>query len=367
MDKSFYLGGEQLLKRLLKDILLAKETIHIQMYILADDYVGNSIKKALIKASNQGVKVYIIVDAFGSLELPISFINQLKENGIHFRYFNHFIKRLTLSLGRRLHHKIITIDDSIGYVGGINLSDYYFLETPWLDFMVRTTQKEVISDLSKICQDIFSKEFFQQRKTCKKILINDYAKNKTEITKAYYRLILEAKSDIVIIAAYFLPSLQMRKALRKAYQKGVKITFITGKQSDVKMIKYATEFLYLWMIRRNVTLIEYQPSVVHGKMLLVDNNKLTVGSYNLNKLSDHASIELNLLLNKDEHFSLFSQFNTYYNEHIIPNSSPVSLAHTRLQPRWKKIRNVISYHIVRWGLSFLTFFNKSDTIQRHFK
>lgn len=365
--KSIYLGGEQLLNRLLKDILLAKKLIHIQMYILADDYVGNSIKRALIKASNKGVKIYVIVDAFGSLELPSRFIKELTDNGIHFRHFNHFIKKMSISLGRRLHHKVITIDDSIGYVGGINLADYYFLNTPWLDFMVRTTEKRVITELKKICQDIYSKDFFQHRKTCKKIIVNDYAKKKTEITRAYYRLIIEAKSEIIIIAAYFLPSLQMRKALKKAYKKGVKITFITGKQSDVKIIKYATEFLYLWMTRRNVTLLEYQPAVVHGKLLLVDDQKLTVGSYNLNKLSDHASIELNLLLNKAEDFSVFSQFKTYYDAYIISNTSFVSTEQTKVQPLWRKTRNVISYHIVRWGLSFLTFFNKSETIQRHFK
>ncbi len=362
-----FLGGTKLLQKIAKDIDLAQEKIYIQMYIIADDYVGNSIKKALIRAASRGVLVYVVADAYGSLELPHHFITELKKNGIHFRFFNHFIKRLSLSFGRRLHHKIITIDSSIAYVGGINLSDNYFLKTPWLDFMVRSVEKKMVSDLVRICEDVYTKDFFQKRKTCRKILVNDFAKKKTEITKTYYQLINEAKYDIVLIAAYFLPSINFRKALRQATERGVKITFITGKQSDVKTVKYAMEFLYLWMQKKDITLLEYQPSIVHGKLLITDNSFLTVGSYNLNKLSDHASIELNLLLNNTQDFLLFSQFQTYYKEIILPQTKSISLHYTHDLPFWKKIRNAISYQIVRWGLSVLTFFNKSEKVQRHFQ
>jgi cardiolipin synthase len=357
MSYQLHIGNEKLLNLIIRDIEQANDTIHIQMYIIADDFVGNKIKEALIRAAKRKVNIFIVADAYGSHELPNTYIQELKDNNIYFRFFNKIIPFKNWQFGRRLHHKIITIDDKIAYTGGINLADKYFLNTPWLDFVVRTDNHEIVLALKELCAIIYNKKPFKKPKYPPQILINDYARNKIDISRTYKKLISEAQSEILIIAAYFLPSLSFRRKLKKSIKKGVSITFLTGETSDVKIVKYAMEHLYYWMLKKNIRLLEYQPSIVHGKLMVADNKIITVGSYNLNKLSDVGSLELNFLINDA---SFIEEFNTLFTYQILPNCKQIDITYTQHLAFWKKIRNYISYYIVRIGLRVLTFFNRKE-------
>tara|TARA_Y100000589_G_scaffold328039_1_gene371222 strand:+ start:44189 stop:45271 length:1083 start_codon:yes stop_codon:yes gene_type:complete len=357
MTEQLFIGSEKLLNQIIEDIYSAKVVIHIQMYIIANDTVGNKIKNALISAAKNNVEIYVVADAYGSHELPTEFTNELNKHNIHFRFFNKIIPFKNWQYGRRLHHKIITIDNKIAYTGGINLADKYFLNTPWLDFMVRTNNTEMVTALKELCTLIFNKKPFKKLHYPPQILINDFARNKIEISRTYKSLISQAQKDILIIAAYFIPSLSFRRKLKNAAKKGVNITFLTGETSDVKIVKYAMEHLYYWMLKKNIRLLEYQPNVVHGKLLYTDNKIITVGSYNLNKLSDAASIELNFLLDDN---SFIEQFNSLFAHTILPKCKQIDISYTQHLPFWKKIRNYLSYYIVRGGLRVLTFFNRKE-------
>ncbi len=355
-----FTGSERLLNQILSDLNTAGQQIHIQMYIIANDVVGNEIKSALIRAAKRQVAVYVIADAYGSHELPKTFIDELKKNNIRFRFFNKIIPFKNWQFGRRLHHKIITIDHNIAYVGGINLADKYFLHTPWLDFMIRTENTDIVAALSRFCSSIFHKKHFKRiRNFPPEILINDFVRNKIEISRTYKKLISEAQQNITIIAAYFLPSTSFRRKLKKASKKGLHITFLTGETSDVIWVKYAMEHLYYWLLKNNITLYEFQPSVVHAKLLTTDNRLITVGSYNLNKLSDVGSLELNLLLHHQE---VLMQFQQIFDHSILPHCKPIDVTYTRQLPKWKKLRNFLSYYLVRFGLQMLTFFNRKERL-----
>ncbi len=358
MDFRLFTGNERLLNQILSDLNTARQQIHIQMYIIADDVVGNEIKGALIRAAKRQVAVYVVADAYGSHELPQTFIDELKKNGIRFRFFNKIIPFKNWQFGRRLHHKIITIDQRIAYVGGINLADKYFLHTPWLDFMIRTENTAIVTALNRFCNAIFHKKHFKRiRNFPSEILINDFARNKIEISRTYKRLITQSEQNITIIAAYFLPSISFRRKLKKASKKGLNITFLTGETSDVVWVKYAMEHLYYWLLKNNITLYEFQPSIVHAKLLTIDDKTITVGSYNLNKLSDVGSVEVNLLLHNK---AVIEQFQQIFTHTILPNCKPIDVTYTRQLPKWKKIRNFLSYYLVRFGLQMITFFNRKE-------
>jgi cardiolipin synthase len=103
-----------------------------------------------------------------------------------------------------------------------------------------------------------------------------------------------AKSHITILCAYFLPGRVIRRQLRYATQRGVKVKVITAGVSDVKISKYAERYMYGWMLRHGIELYEYQPTVLHGKIAVCDSAWMTIGSYNVNDISAYASIELNM-------------------------------------------------------------------------
>ena len=107
----------------------------------------------------------------------------------------------------------------------------------------------------------------------------------------------KANREIFMMSGYFLPGRMIRKSLKKAVSRGVKVRLILAGVSDVKIAKYAERYIYGWVFRNNIELYEYKPCVLHGKVATYDGVWATVGSYNVNDISAYASIELNIDVN----------------------------------------------------------------------
>jgi cardiolipin synthase len=98
---------------------------------------------------------------------------------------------------------------------------------------------------------------------------------------------------MIIFASYFLPGRNERKLLRNASRRGVDIKIVLSAASDAPVFKRATNFLYDFILRNNIKIYEYLPSNLHAKVATVDGNWCTIGSYNMNHLSDYGSVEMN--------------------------------------------------------------------------
>ena len=110
---------------------------------------------------------------------------------------------------------------------------------------------------------------------------------------------------MIIFASYFLPGRNERRLLRNASSRGVDIKIVLSAESDARIFKRATNFLYDFILRNNIKIYEYLPSNLHAKVATVDGRWSTIGSYNLNHISDYGSIEMNVdVLNASfaEHF-----------------------------------------------------------------
>src|SRR5262245_57646339 len=103
----------------------AQESIHLQVYIFDPDETGTVISDALIRAAERNVRIYIMVDAYGSQKLSRRFIKRLTDAGIFFRKFRPAFKSRKFYVGRRLHHKVVVVDAHRSMVGGVNISDRY--------------------------------------------------------------------------------------------------------------------------------------------------------------------------------------------------------------------------------------------------
>ena len=130
-------GGKQFFDLLEKLIDEAKIEIHIQYYICEPDETGNAIMNALIKAAQREVEVYFVLDAYGSSKLPESWHQKMIDAGVKFKWFRPVIRFGNMELGRRLHHKILAIDEQVSLVTGVNIADRYNDINnikAWLDF-----------------------------------------------------------------------------------------------------------------------------------------------------------------------------------------------------------------------------------------
>ncbi len=320
-------SGEDYFSRLEAIIRNSQFEIHIQIYIFENDTTGNRIITALKDAAERKVKIFILLDAIGSLSFPTGKINELKASGISIRFFAPLLSTSSFYLGRRLHQKVIVSDAKVALIGGINIADKYCgtpTKTPWLDYAVELNDKIAIP-LQELCRAIYFKKNRLQSKKIKsvfhvqddalvRILQNDWLKRKNEICEAYITNILNAKSEIIIVGSYFLPGRKMIRALKKASRNKVKIKLILSGISDIPMTRRASCYLYDKLLHHNIELYEWDKSVLHGKAAVIDGYWTTIGSFNLNNLSSYGSIEMNVEINSTQ---LSTMYLSHLNEIIV--------------------------------------------------
>ncbi|MGZ8536923.1 MAG: phospholipase D-like domain-containing protein [Flavisolibacter sp.] len=299
-------GGATYFSLLREIIEKAKHSIYIRMYIWDDDTTGTAIAKQLIEAAKKNVAVYIIADGYASQGLSRGFIRNLKNHGINFRYFEPLLRSSHFYFGRRMHEKLIAVDGSVALIGGINFADRYndIEDLPaWLDFALYT-EGESARQLYQYCAAdwktvkiipaVLSDQRIKGSSCSVRVCRNDWVKRKHEIWKTYFDLFNRANESITIMCSYFIPGRVLRHRLSLAAKRGVKVKLVLAGPSDVMLAKNAERYLYSWMLKNNIEIYEYQPAVLHAKMMVVDNHWVTIGSYNVNNVSAYASMELNL-------------------------------------------------------------------------
>jgi cardiolipin synthase len=197
-------GGKTYFDLLLQLINDATESIHLQTYIFENDSTGQQVADALIAAAKKGVTVYLMADGYASQNIGNVFIEKLKSNGVHFRFFEPIIKSKYFYFGRRMHHKIFLADVKFAIVGGTNISDRYndFPNQPlWLDYTL-FVEGEIAKEICMLCWKTWKSFPLKMKKTpCEinlpifkftneetvdlKMRRNDWVRRKNEISQTY--------------------------------------------------------------------------------------------------------------------------------------------------------------------------------------
>jgi cardiolipin synthase len=360
-------SGEDYFSRLEQIIQNVQYEIHLQFYIFKNDATGSSIVAKLKEAAARHVKVYLLLDGFGSFSFPKEVADALRRSGVHFRYFSPFFSANSFYIGRRLHHKIVVADAHVLLIGGINIANKYHGKPgiePWLDYAVQIDDPIIAKRLQLLCRDLFFKKryFFKKKiesalnikdKTIASIIQNDWLKRKNEIYDAYINSFTTAKKEIVIVGSYFLPGRRMNNALKKAAKNKVKIKLILAGISDVTLSKRATHHIYATLLNNNIELYEWDKTVLHGKAAVVDGNWTTIGSFNLNNLSSYGSLEMNVEIKS-------TAFASSYLEHL---NEVIAQCQTITHKSLKKRNNIsssfinwLSYWAARLILNIVTYF-----------
>jgi cardiolipin synthase A/B len=303
-------SGEQYFAACEKAIDEASQYIHFQTYIVDDDETGRRFANALIRAAERGVKVYFLLDAYGGSTFSNDLINKVEEAGILFRKFSPGLITKGFQLSLRLHHKVLLIDGELAIIGGMNVANRYH-GTPemkeWLDFAILIKGPacaHTLFILKRLWNRAFISRNERSRETvhCPKVypdavrvrvLQNNWYRNKIEILKSYRYALKHSRNRMIIFASYFLPGRNERKLMRNASRRGVDIKIVLSAESDARIFKRATSFLYDFILRNNIKIYEYIPSNLHAKVATVDGKWSTIGSYNMNHLSDYGSVETN--------------------------------------------------------------------------
>lgn len=316
----YFLDGIDYQDQYLKLIQNAKYNIHLQTYIFELDSFGIKVYEEIIKATERGINIYLLIDSVGSSLFSESAENELKSKGVNFLRFNGIQFKWLYRWGRRLHHKVLLVDEHIALVGGININSICDKEskTHQLDFAIQL-QGSVILELTQYLQNVFKKSSGLKTMTFSKItvpaslpdhslnkgvdvkiLVNDWVFRRWQITKDYMHKTQKAKQSITIINSYFFPRRVFMRQLVEASRRGVKVRLILPKFSDWPSYILASEFLYSYFLKNGVEIYQWKKSILHGKIAIIDHNWCTIGSFNLNYTSYQQNLEMNVNLYSED-------------------------------------------------------------------
>lgn len=289
--------GQQALEAILGAIAQARSSIRLETFIFQPDAIGNAFRDALLAARQRGVRVQVMCDALGSFQLPTSYWGGLVAAGGEFRWFNPFqIHRFIY----RDHRKIIVVDDQTAFIGGFNISTDYSgdgVGSGWRDLGLKICGP-LAGELADAFDDLFGRADFRHKRFQRlrrsrldavlsgadwKLLLTGPGRGHRALRQSLAHDFSGAKS-IRIISAYFLPHLRLLRKLKQAARRGAKVQLILAGKSDVWLMRMATRGLYAPLLGAGVEIHEYQPQILHAKVIIVDDI-IYVGSANLDPRS----------------------------------------------------------------------------------
>ena len=330
-------GSDGLFSALLEAIDGARREVRLETYIFDFTGAAGDVAYALERAARRGVSVKILVDGFGTEPMPPHWRERFLDAGVDWRIYSPLGRLGLLWPGnwRRLHRKLCVVDAEVAFCGGINILDdfhdpgYGTLASPRFDFAVRVTgplvaqahaamtqlwlRRQAMHDLGQahlggalVSLRASAAEplstpptsvLAEQPRSRAALLLRDNLRNRTRIERAYRRAIGQARKEIIIANAYFVPGRKMRQALVSAARRGVAVRLLLQGRYEYFMQYYAARPIYGALLRAGVEIHEYSPSFLHAKVAVIDGRWATVGSSNLDPLSLLLAREANVVVN----------------------------------------------------------------------
>lgn len=309
-------SGAEYFPQLFAAIHAARHTIYLETYIFAADQTGRLLKEALESAAARDVSVHVLLDGFGSADLPPAWLDEMRMLGVKVLWFRPELARWRLRRHRlrRLHRKLAVIDGRIAFVGGINILDES--REARLDYAVQV-QGEVVEQITHAVRRLWRlvswthlrKSGLPRERVVASakphdvtFLIRDNLRHRRDIEHAYLRAIKHARSEIVIANAYFLPGRRFRRFLLAAARRGVRVVLLLQGKMEYRLQHYATLALYEDLLLAGMEIYEYTPSFLHAKVAVIDGEWATVGSSNIDPFSLLMAREANLVV-RDRRFA----------------------------------------------------------------
>jgi cardiolipin synthase A/B len=329
-------NGEAYFPAVFSAVEAAQREVLIETFILFEDKVGLALRDVLVAAARRGVEVHMTVDGFGSPTLSQDFVGSLTDAGVRLHVFDPPPKlSRRLKPFRRLHRKIVVVDGSIGFIGGINFSADHLLDfgpEAKQDYAVRI-HGPIVAQLRRATRKLMAPVLPKRRwwphrsgtdaadnafpvppvaGTAKSMVVTrDNHRHRDDIERMYRLALHAAQHEVIIANAYFFPGYRLLKSMQRAAQRGVEVHLILQGQPDIPAARWAAHMVYDRLMRSGVHIHEYCERPMHGKVALVDDVWATVGSSNLDPLSLSLNLEANLIIQD-------ADFNTALRNKLTP-------------------------------------------------
>ncbi len=274
-------GGQETYPRMLLAIAGAQRRVHLEIYRFAPTGVGARFIHALAAAATRGVAVHVRIDGWGSARGGRTVAAELRGAGctvrIHNRLMGLFIGRLV-----RNHRKILLVDDSVAFLGGINIGDENLsarARVAWADLALEIRGPQCAALGRRL-----RREPGRAVTSALRIFLSGPGGG-WRLRRRYMKAFARARTRIDLAHGYFLPDRGIVRAITAAARRGVSVRLLLAGQSDVPLVGMAQRSLYRTLLSAGVQIHEWGGSILHAKLLTVDGRKLLVGSFNLDPFS----------------------------------------------------------------------------------
>jgi cardiolipin synthase len=313
-----YSNGKTTLAAMKAAIGAARDSIHLESYIIEDDEIGNEIKNLLIQKAREGVEVRVIYDDVGSWNLSKKYVRSLRQEGVEIAPFAkvHLLHRSGTKVNYRNHRKILVVDGRVGFMGGINVADRYVTGGKfgaWRDTHMRIEGEAVLSLQAIFLMDWYfvTKKQMEQRKryypevgkhaACPmQIASSGPDSDWASVMQAYFAAIVQAKDHIYITTPYFTPNESILTAIKTASLSGVDVRLIIPARSDSKIVYSSTRSYISELLEAGIKIYLFQRGFNHSKVIMIDGYFAAVGSANMDMRSLEHNFEIISLIYDEE-------------------------------------------------------------------
>ncbi len=318
-------SGKEFLSALLDDIEHAEKSINITAYIWEAGDMSDQVAEALGEKAKDGVEVRLLLDGIGSLSNTWAQLSKLQKRGAKVKYFRGIRPDKIMQLHRRSHRRALIIDGKVAFTGGMAFADYWCWGAkpkakPWRDLMIRVTG-EPVSGVQVAFTELWvnttgellaGERFYptkdsseeQTKEEGRRSYPKDNGENQPFVhlssspssdihpfSRFIWASAFSAKKCLYITTPYFVPNKSFHNCLKEKARQGVDVRLILPNeaQMDQKIVRWAANTYYWELLEAGVRIFEYQPAMIHTKLLIADDCWSVIGTGNM----DYRSFELN--------------------------------------------------------------------------
>jgi len=305
------INGDRIFPAMLEAIRSAKKTITFETYIYWSGDVGKAFADALTERAKSGVKVHILLDWVGSQKIKAEYLQQMEDAGAEIRKYHPPRWYNINKLNNRTHRKLLVVDGRVGFTGGVGIADewsgdaqdedhwrdtHYRLEGP----AVAQMQAAFVDNWTKVSGVVLHGEPYfpsisESGGLPAQIFMSSVEGGAESMHLMYLLSIAASRRSIDLAMAYFVPDELASQALVAALKRGVRVRIITpGKETDAALVRSAGRATWGPFLQAGAQIYEYQPTMFHAKVLVVDGEWVSVGSTNFDTRSFRLNDEANL-------------------------------------------------------------------------
>jgi len=373
---TLYSESQPLIDAMVADILAAQTRVWKETYIFMDDPAGRAVADALCDRARAGLDVRLMIDGFGSFSTPSAMITRLQEAGVQVHVFHAITQvirgpRWLQAFNQRNHRKLMVVDEQIAYFGGMNVVDQSGIQSAddakakslptsagWRDVHARMVGPRT-SEITGIMERLWQRVHHEKRGKPPKWRVPNFARTPDDSFyffdsrptfgdrrphRVLVPLMRQARREITLLMAYFLPIGRVLRAMVKARRRGARVRVVVPEVSDVPLVQWATRHFYEYLLRRGIHIYERRDRMLHSKAMLVDDRWSVIGSCNLDARSLRINLEFFAVIQSQALAALLGEIC----REEIAESHRVTLEMARERNCWRRWLDRLAWNMRKW-------------------